>query len=159
MIARSLRFLTLSFALLPAACGSEATTTAVQPLTCQTGQFRLQGTLGGEPVDVSQSSAGGGLTQVDTGELQIGDGPESSVPRTRMDLVWAHGLPDGASSAASGTVTPGTGSFAGQTLCVGTGTKVTIYTGDNGVGFVLDGLASGANCETPIEGTLTGCWN
>jgi hypothetical protein len=160
MIARSLRWLALSFALVPAACGSSGDTTTTSPLTCQAGQFRLQGTLGGQTVDVAASSAGSGLTQVDTGELQVGENPDPTGPaRPQLHLTWPHGLVDGASSPASGTLIPVDGPLAGQTLCVGTGTIVSIYTGDNGVGLKLKGFASGANCETPVDGEIDGCWN
>jgi hypothetical protein len=162
MIARSLRHLALalSLALLPPACGDGSTTTTTSPLTCQAGQFRLQGTLGNQSVDITESSGGGGLTQVDSGELQIGQGIDPSAPaHTQMDLVWPHGILDGASSSASGTVTMASGPYAGQALCAGNGTSVTIYKNDNGVGFVLGGVASGGNCETPIEGALAGCWH
>ena len=161
MIARPLRWLALavSFALVPAACGSDGTTTATRPLTCQASQFRLQGMLGADAVDVTEPSSGG-LTQADSGELQVGQTFDPSAPAgTQLHLTWPHGIVDGATTAASGTLIPASGSFAGQTLCVGNGTTVTIYTGDNGVGLVLDGFASGSACDTPIEGTLAGCWN
>jgi hypothetical protein len=160
MIARALRFLALSLALLPVACGSSGETTNVSPLTCQAGQFRLRGMLGAQPVDLTASSAGGGLTQLDTGELFIGENPDPAAPvRPQLHLTWAHGLVDGASGPASGTLVPADGPFAGQTLCVGAGTEVSIYKGAGGVGLVLDGFASGANCDTPVDGTLAGCWN
>jgi len=164
MRAPSLRFsalaFTVSFALLPLACGSDDTTTGTHPLTCQAEQFRLQGTLGGEPIDITESSAGGGLTQGATGELQIGEFADPSGPTpTQLHLTWPHGIVDGATTSASGTLIPTSGQFAGQTLCVGTGTTVTIYNGDSGVGLVLAGFASGANCETPVDGTIAGCWN
>jgi len=164
MAFRSLRasILALALAVVPAACGSsdDPTQAAPQPLTCQAGQFRLQGTLGGEPVDLTESSAGGGLTQVDTGELQIGDeSPDPTAPpRTALHLVWAHGIVDGASTDASGTLVMRTGTFSGQTLCAGQGTRVTIYQNDTGVGLQLDGFASGAACDTPVTGGLGGCW-
>lgn len=151
-----------ALALLSTGCGSsdDTATTSTQPLTCQAGQFRLQGTVDGQSVDITESSAGGGFDQVDTGELQVGQNPDpSAAPATQLRLTWPHGLLDGQSSAASGTVTLQTGPLAGQTLCAGNGTRVTIYRDDKGLGLVLDGLASGANCETPVEGTLAGCWN
>jgi len=164
MFARSLRFsasaLALSASLFSAACGSGGTSTGTQPLTCQDGQFRLQGTLGGEAVDITESSAGGGFEQVNTGDFHIGDLADPSAPTpTQLHLTWAHAIFDGGSSPASGTLIPASGSFAGQTLCVGDGTVVTIYQNDNGLGLVLDGFASGASCETPLAGTLAGCWH
>jgi hypothetical protein len=97
---------------------------------------------------------------VDTGELQTGQSIDPSAPaQTQMDLKWPHGILDGASSSASGTLTMASGPYAGQALCAGNGTTITIYNNDNGVGFVLDGIASGASCQTPIEGTLAGCWH
>jgi hypothetical protein len=113
-----------------------------------------------QPVDVTASSAGSGLTQVGTGELMIGQDPDPSAPaRTQLDLTWPEGLVDGASSAASGTLTPAGGPLAGQTLCVGSGTTVTINRGSDGVQMQLKGFASGANCDTPVDGELAGCWN
>lgn len=164
MSACSLRFsalaLALSASLFSAACGSGGTTTGTQPLTCQAGQFRLQGTLGADAFDVTESSAGGGFDQLNTGEFQIGDVSDPSAPTpTQLHLTWAHGIADGASTPATGTLVPTSGTFAGQTLCVGDGTVVTIYKNDNGIGLVLGGFASGANCETPVEGTLAGCWH
>ena len=159
MMARSFRLsvTALALVLLPLACDSSGdTTTTTQPLTCQAGQFRLQGTLGDQSIDIDESSAGGGLTQVDSGELQVGE--ELGPPATQLHLTWAHGLVDGASSAAAGTLTMGSGPLAGQALCAGNGTRVTIYKDDKGVGLVLGGIASGANCETPMDGTLAGCW-
>ncbi|HEY7374407.1 MAG TPA: hypothetical protein VIF57_19745 [Polyangia bacterium] len=152
--------LALSAWMFSGACGSDGTSTGTQPLTCQDGQFRLQGTLGTETVDVTETSAGGGFDQLTTGEFHIGDVFDPSAPApTQLHLTWAHGIADGASTPASGTLIPASGSFAGQTLCVGDGTIVSIYKNDNGIGLVLDGFASGASCETPVAGTLAGCWH
>ena len=165
MFARSNGFaalaLVVSCSLLLLACGSNDATTGTRPLTCDAGQFRLQGTLGGQSIDIIESSAGGGLTQVDTGELLVGTFSDPSAPpHTQMDLMWSHVVADGAATPAHGTLTLAAGPYAGQTLCAGasTGTTVTIYTNDNGVGFVLAGIARGSACDTPIEGTLAGCW-
>ena len=162
MFARSLRFVALSLALFPAACGSSSPggTTVTAEVACQSGQFRLLGELGGQPLDLTASSAGSGLSQIGMGELTINANPDPTAPeRSQLDLTWPQGLVDGASSAASGTLIPVDGPLAGQTLCVGAGTTVTIRTGDNGVGFELKGFASGANCETPVDGDVNGCWN
>lgn len=162
MIPRSLRFVALLLALLPAACGGSGSgeTTASTPLTCQSSQFRLLGTLGGQTVDVTASSEGSGLDQVGGGELNVGEDPNPSAPaRPQLHLTWPHGILDGASSPASGTLIPAEGPLVGKTLCVGAGTTVTIYTGDKGVGLELKGFASGADCETPLDGDLVGCWN
>jgi hypothetical protein len=152
MITRSLRFVALSLALLPAACGSSAQSGP----TCQAGQFKLVGTLDGQPVDVTASSEGSGLTQVGSGELDVGPDPDPSAPaRPQLSLTWPQGVADGVTTAASGTLIPADGPRAGQTLCVGSGTTVTL--GD-GVQMQLKGFASGSNCETPVTGELTGCW-
>jgi hypothetical protein len=50
------------------------------------------------------------------------------------------------------------GPYAGQTLCVGQGTRLTILNGDGGVSLQLAGFASGAACDAPIVGALSGCW-
>lgn len=161
MIARSLRLLGLSLALLPAACGSgPGETTLTVQVACQSGQFRLLGGLGGQDVNVTASSEASGLTQIGPGELSVGADPDPSAPaRPQLDLVWPQGLVDGASSAASGTLIPADGPLAGQTVCVGTGTTVTISATDGSVGFHLTGFATGANCDTPVEGELDGCWD
>jgi hypothetical protein len=162
MIARSLRFVALSLALLPAACGSSSPegTTVTTEVACQSGQFRLLGELDGQTVNLTASSTGSGLSQVGVGELTVDANPDPSAPaRPQLDLTWPQGLIDGASSAASGTLIPVDGPLAGQTLCVGAGTTVTVRTGNNGVGFELKGFASGANCETPVDGDVYGCWD
>lgn len=160
MITRSLRLCALSLALLPAACGSSSDPAQTPSVTCQAGQYRLVGTLGGQPVDVTASSAGSGLTQVGTGELVIGQNADPSGPaRPQLDLTWPQGLVDGASSAASGTLIPADGPLAGQTLCVGSGTSVTINRGSDGVQMQLKGFATGPTCDTPVDGELAGCWN
>ncbi len=147
--------------MLPAACGSSAQTSGqTSALICPSGQFRLMGTLDGQAVDVTASSGGSGLSQVGTGQLDIGPNPDPSAPqRSQLHLTWPQGVVDGMTTGASGTLIPVDGPLAGQTLCVGTGTTVTINTGDNGVTLDLKGLASGANCDTPVAGELTGCWN
>lgn len=161
MIARSLLFFVLLLAVLPAACGSSGQTSAqTSALTCSSGEFRLTGTLDGQPVDVTASSAGSGLSQIGTGELDVGPNPDPSAPeRPQLSLTWPQGVVDGMTTGASGTLIPADGPLAGQTLCVGSGTTVTINGGDNGVTLHLKGLASGASCETPVAGELTGCWN
>ena len=86
--------------------------------------------------------------------------PDPSGPqRPQLSLTWPQGVVDGVTTGASGTLIPADGPLAGQTLCVGSGTTVTINAGDKGVTLHLKGLASGANCDTPVAGELTGCWN
>ena len=67
-ITHSLRFFALLpallLAVLPAACGSSAQTSA---LICPSGEYQLMGTLDGQAVDVTASSDGSGLSQVGTG--------------------------------------------------------------------------------------------
>jgi hypothetical protein len=145
--------------LLPAGCGSSGNEAPTPPaLTCEAGQFRLQGTLGAQSVDLTESSAGGGLTQLDTGELQTGaqTGP-TAQPATALDLMWAHGVLNGSSTDASGTLVMISGPYTGQTLCVGQGTRVALLN-DGGVGLQLAGFASGTACDAPIVGALSGCW-
>ena len=152
---RSLRLFALSLALLPAACGSSESS---QTLVCQSGQFRLVGTLDGQAVDATASSEGSGLTQAGTGELDIGEEPDPSAPaRTQLSLTWPQGVVDGETAPASGTLIPAGGPLAGQTLCAGSGTTVTLAKG-GGVQLQLKGFASGANCDTPVSGDLAGCW-
>lgn len=160
MITRSLRLLALSLVGLCAACGSSGQSTPTNKPTCASGQFRLVGTLGGQAVDVTASSAGSGFTQLGMGQLDVGANPDPSAPaRPQLTLTWPQGVVDGATTSASGTLVPSDGPLAGQTLCVGAGTTVTVNGGDSGLQLELKGFASGTNCDTPVDGDLTGCWN
>jgi hypothetical protein len=152
--------LALVGALLPAGCGSSGDRAPTPPaLTCEAGQFRLQGTLGDQSVDLTESSAGGELTQLDTGELQTGGQLDPTAqPTTALDLMWAHGVLNGSTTDASGTLVMTSGPYAGQTLCVGQGTQVTLLNG-GGVSLELAGFASGATCDAAIAGALSGCWD
>jgi hypothetical protein len=152
--------LALVGALLPGGCGSSGDQApASQAPTCEEGQFRLQGTLGDQSVDLTESSAGGELTPLDSGELQTGGQLDPTGPTTTaLDLTWAHGVVNGSSTDASGTLVMTSGPFAGQTLCVGQGTRVTLLNNDMGVTLQLAGFASGASCDAPIVGALSGCW-
>ena len=152
--------LVLVCALFPAACGSSGgQETMSQAPTCEAGQFRLQGTLGDQSVDLTESSAGGGFSQTDSGEFQIGGQPYPTAPTTTaLDLVWAHGVLDGSSTDASGTLVMTSGPFAGETLCVGQGTRVTVLNGEAGLSLQLAGFASGGGCDAPVAGALSGCW-
>jgi hypothetical protein len=161
MLARSLLLFGPLLALLPAACGSSSSEPVLTvQVACQSGQFRLLGALDGQTVNDTASSEGSGLTQVGSGELSVGADPDPSAPaRPQIDLTWPQGLIDGASSPASGTLIPAAGPLAGQTLCVGTGTTVTIRPSDGSVGLHLTGFATGVNCDTPVDGSLDGCWD
>jgi hypothetical protein len=163
MGARSLRLLALSLALLPAACGgggSSSGSGGTEQASCQPGQFKLAGYISTQDVQVTALSEGSGLTQVGTGQLDVGADPDPSAPaRPQLHLTWPQGLVDGTSSVATGTFTPIDGPLAGQTLCVGAGTTVIIFTDDKGVGFTLKGFASGANCDMPVSGEVDGCWD
>jgi hypothetical protein len=152
--------LVLVCALFPVACGSSGgQETTSQALTCEAGQFRLQGTLGDQSVDITESSAGGGLTQTDSGEFQTGGQLYPTGPTTTaLDLMWAHGVVNGSSTDASGTLVMTSGPRTGETLCVGQGTRVTILNDDSGISLQLAGFASGAACDAPIAGALSGCW-
>ena len=75
----------LILSLLAAGCGSsgDGTGPVVQPLACDAGQFRLQGALDGQSIDINESSAGGGFTQLNGGDLQTGIGPpDPAAPAT-----------------------------------------------------------------------------
>ncbi|HTO73976.1 MAG TPA: hypothetical protein VMJ30_09155, partial [Gemmatimonadales bacterium] len=71
-----------------------------------------------------------------------------------IKLVWTRGLADGDVGPATGTITMGSGPFAGQALCAVDGTVVRIS--QDAFQFNVGEVRSGATCGEVHSGTLRG---
>jgi hypothetical protein len=123
-------------------------------LTGQPDKLQIQGTVDGMAIDLTEPNAGGGITQVDSGEFDYGGSFAPVGTGTAIKLTWPQGVADGQVTAASGTFTLGSGPTAGQPFCAGSGTVVKIESA--GFQFNMTGLASGTACDQPHTGTLRG---
>jgi len=129
-------------------------------LACSADEFRLQGTLDGQSIASVESSAGGGLTQLTTGEFSTQFSNLALSPaRTKLDLAWSQTVDDGGTTSASGTLTmPSSGTLAGQSFCLGNGTQIHFSADGETFQFTLAGITGGTNCGSATAGTLQGCW-
>lgn len=130
------------------------------------GVVKVEGTLGGQTVNVDQSPAAGGFSQLATGQfdLPLGitiddaavDGDPGSV---QIHLMWTGLVSDGSSAAATGTIMfPAGDPEAQMSLCAGAGSKIAPNDQDNGLDFVLENLTVGPACTQAVAGQVSGCW-
>lgn len=103
-------------------CGSDEVESADSYLTCKAGTFRLEGTIDGTPVDITQPSDTGGFAQTDGGEFGSLDNTRDRSIGTDLKLTWERGIDHGDSTDATGTLLIRSGPFAGETFCLGDGT-------------------------------------
>jgi hypothetical protein len=128
------------------------------PVACNSGEFKIQGTLAGQPLALNGSSAGGGYWR---GNPAVFSSQASNLAtdssRTKLDLAWTEdSMKD--QFAATGTLLMGTGDvLPGKDYCLGSGTLVDFSRDD--MRFVLKGLTEGPDCKTAVQADLTGCWN
>lgn len=131
-------------------------------IACAADEFRLAGQLDGQTIDIREGTvaSGGGMTQLSGGQFStqmVALAPDPS--RTKLDLQWAKAMADGDTSDATGTLLmPNSGVLAGQSYCLGNGTKVHMSSDGETLRFQLAGIASGSTCATPVAGQLQGCW-
>jgi hypothetical protein len=124
----------------------------------------VQGTLGGQTVNVDQSPASGELSQLTTGQFDlpigftIDDAAVDTDPGSvQLHLMWTGLVANGDSAATTGTITlPGGDPYPQMSLCAGSGSQ--IEPNDNGIAFVLEGLTLGPACTQAVTGELRGCW-
>jgi hypothetical protein len=153
------------------ACGSTGSGTAASSgPSCSNapnqGEVKVQGTLGGQPVNVDQSPTSGGLSQVSTGQFDlptsvtINGMPMPVNPAdVQIHVTWAHPVPDGSTTAAMGTLVLPTGQPFGQmSLCAGAGTTITPNAQTHGLDLVFDHLTLGPACTQAVAGQLQACW-
>lgn len=127
-------------------------------LACDVDQFKLQGTLADQTIDILETTEGGGFVQLATGEFST-QYMASSSARTKLDLAWSPTLNDGETTRASGSLTmPSSGTLAGQSFGLGDGTLVHFSSDGVTVQFALAGMTGGTNCGSATAGTLQGCW-
>ncbi len=130
------------------------------------GVVKVQGTLGGQSVNVDQSPVSGEFSQLTTGQFDIPigltiddaavDGNPGSV---QIHLMWTGLVSEGSSAGATGTITlPAGQPDAQMSLCAGAGSKIAPNAQDNGVDFVLENLTLGPRCTQAIAGQVSGCW-
>jgi hypothetical protein len=141
---------------------------AASDLSCagapKTGELKLQGTLGGQAINIDQSPASGVFEQWMTGDFRvpmpitINDAAVDVTPTdVQIDLTWTGIVSNGSSASAAGTlVLPEGQPFAQMRLCVGNGS--TINPNQAGTNFVLTGFTQGPACTQPVSGELRGCW-
>jgi len=126
----------------------------------------VQGTLGGMTVDIDQSPASGELSQVSTGEfvlppdVTINDAAVEVDPGSvEVHLTWGSAVVDGASTAATGTITfPAGDPYPQMSLCAGSGSTISPNQMSNGVDFILENITLGPACTQAVAGELHGCW-
>jgi hypothetical protein len=138
-------------------------------LACPGGtRFRLLGDVGGEAVEITEAPATGGFFQQSNPP-----GPHFRVPNDSADddeqsivvyLTWDEVVASGEVAPIEGWVRlPVGAALAGETICAGSGSEMTIPGSDNeaAVGdfqFHLVELSRGTDCTEPLTGELQGCW-
>lgn len=129
------------------------------------GVVKVQGTLGGQTVNVNESPASGGYSQLGMGQFDlpiavtVDDAAVGADTGLQIHLTWTGLIADGSSGAATGTITLPAGSpLAQMSLCAGSGSKIAPNNQDNGIDFVLDNLTLGPACTQAVAGEVRGCW-
>lgn len=139
------------------ACGSSDD--AANPgATCATDTFTLKGELGAEPVDLELPLGNFTLYVLQPGPTHVEFGTQGA-----LDLDHATPLEVGKAAPATGTLTLPSEAphHAGETLCAGQGSTFTFAVNRadrEAYTFQLKGLASGAQCDSPLAGALEGCF-
>jgi hypothetical protein len=145
-----IRVLFLSSVAVAAACGGSSD----DFLTGEPKQMQLQGTLDGMSVSLAEPNTGGISQDNSGGEFDFGGDAISSSTGTTIKLTWTRSLPDDEQGPATGTLTMGSGPFAGQALCAGDGTVVRIS--NDAFQFNVSEIRSGTACDQAHTGTLRG---
>jgi hypothetical protein len=129
-------------------------------LACAENEFRLQGPLDGQSLNILESSGGGGFSQLESGDFSTQYISLALDPaRTKLDLQWPQTVFDGGTTSATGTLTmANSGPLAGQSYCLGSGTQIHMSSDGNTLQFKLAGISGGAGCGVPKAGALQGCW-
>jgi hypothetical protein len=137
--------------------GSEPTTQKDFPL-CEAHTTRLVGTIDNMSVDMTLPPAGGGLSQDNAGgEFQYQGNDTSDPTQPDLRLAWDRLTAIGSFVDAHGTLHLVEGTFAGETFCAGSGSRIRMPGGDTVIEFELAGLGSGDNCSVVHTGSVKGC--
>jgi hypothetical protein len=143
--------------MLTMSCDSNSFTEADFPL-CSPNTLRVTGTIDGMSIDVTLPSAGGGLTQDNTGgDFQYQGNFTSDPSEADLRLSWDRLTSVGSIADATGTLRFVEGPFAGETFCAGDGTRIRMPGDDTIIQFELAGLRSGDGCMVARSGDLRGC--
>jgi hypothetical protein len=146
-----------TFASLLLALGCGSSDDAGQSRPCASETLVLQGDLDGHAIDVAWPLGSFAVIAAP------GDASAQFGTQGNLKLGSASTLEPGATVDATGTLVLPTESPVrpGETLCVGAGSSMTrvpeqgLYVATT---FSLTNLASGGSCETPLLGTLEGCF-
>jgi hypothetical protein len=130
--------------------------------------FHLLGEVDGEAVEITEAPTTGGFSQQSNPP-----GPHFRVPNASSEddeqmvvvyLTWGEVVASGEVAAIEGWVRlPSGGALAGETICAGSGSTMTIPGGDDQEAvadfqFRLLTLSRGMDCVEPVRGELQGCW-
>ncbi len=130
--------------------------------------FHLVGDADGEAIELSDAPTTGGFSQQSNPP-----GPHFRIPNATAEddeqlvvvyLTWDQVVASGEVAPVEGWVRlPLGGALAGETICAGSGSVMTIPAGEDEVArgsfqFRLLGLSRGTDCAEPVAGELQGCW-
>ena len=127
------------------------------PLQCEPQSVRLVGTIDDMSIDVTLPASGGLSQGNDGGDYQYQAGATPDFAQADLRLNWAHLTPTHAVVPAAGTFRLVNGTFAGETFCAGSGTRIRMPGNDTVIEFDLASLASGDGCAVPRAGSVQGC--
>ena len=138
--------------------GMTEMTVSEQLINCSPGTMRLEGTLDGMSISISQTSSGGGWAQAGGGEFGSQDNAIREASLVDVELRWDNDISVGRSTNAAGTIVMPTGGvFAGETFCAGEGSIV--HSGQDGeLQWLLKNITGGGGCVVPVAGELRGCF-
>ncbi len=147
-------------ALAGAACDGLSETTVSEPLiNCAAGTMRIEGSLDGTSVSISQTSATGSWAQTDGGDFASQNNTANFDPSLAdVEVHCQNGIVVGASTNATGTIVmPSGGPYEGETFCAGQGTLVR-SAADGELQWVFKHITGGSSCAVPVAGELRGCF-
>jgi hypothetical protein len=121
---------------------------------CQKGEVKISGTIGGVIIDQRYTFRGIVLNQIST--------PKTATVTIegggQVALQWDALTATGQTTAARGNLLMPDGPLAGENVCFGTGSTVTLL--DNAGTFVVKTPSKGTSCPgSATTGELQGCWS
>ncbi len=129
--------------------------------------FHLTGEVDGQAIDINEAPTLGGFHQSDAPPYSMFRLPNEtdSVPDlVNIELTWDHVIANGETTAIAGWVLMPPGApLAGETICAGPGSQMTIPLSaeQDARGeflFALRELSLGTACDQPVSGQLDACW-
>jgi hypothetical protein len=131
-------------------------------------EFLLRGDVDGEVIEITEAPSTGGFAQTSAEPGSYFRLPNaSSEPEpdlVNVDLGWEGAIGSGQTAPIEGWVRlPPVGPLAGETICAGPGSEMTIPPRDerDALGefqFRMLELSRGSDCGQPAMGSLVMCW-